>query len=183
MKRIITGCAILLFSFSAKSDVIYFPYQYSLVSYSAEFVYSYELATKIKSSTVFWGGAGIVGSFFYLDEPAAGIELAVERRRYFKPGQFNRFFISGYCGVAFMTDFQDRCDLGVVPGFKFNYKAQLTQYLIFEPYVSLSLPITLDLDYMEPYIPFPVVTIGIRLGIHTLRKNLEKNAPETSGAM
>jgi hypothetical protein len=96
MKRTLTILAFLLLSLSAKSDIIFLPYQYSLLCYSVEFTYGYELANKIKSSTVFWGGVGTVGSFFYLNGPRAGVELAAERRRYFKPEQYNHFFISGY---------------------------------------------------------------------------------------
>lgn len=112
-----------------------------------------------------------MGSFYYWDEPRAGIEFAVERRRYFKPEQFKGFFISGYIGAAYITDFGNNNDLGLVPGFKFNYKAQLSRKLVLEPYLGLSLPITLNMDHAEFYFPFPVATIGIRLGICTLKKN------------
>ena len=179
MKRTLTILAFLFLSLSAKCDVIYFPYQYSLICYSLEFTYSYELAKKIKSSTVFWGGVGTVGSFYYLDEPRAGIELAVERRRYFKPEQYKHFFISGYIGAAYMTDFGNTNDLGLVPGFKFNYKAQLSRSLVLEPYLGLSLPITLNMDDAEFYFPYPVATIGIRLGICTLKKNKMKTHSNT----
>ena len=171
MKRTFTILAFLLLSLSAKSDVIFFPYQYSILCYSVEFTYSYELANKIKSSTVFWGGVGTVGSFLYLDEPRAGLELAVERRRYFKSEHYKQFFISGYVGTAYMTDFANNNDIGLVPGFKLNYKAQLSKNLVLEPYLGLSLPLTLNLDNAEFYFPFPLATIGIRLGICTLKKN------------
>lgn len=170
MKRTLTILAFLLLSLSAKSDVIFFPYQYSLLCYSVEFTYSYEFANKIKSSTVLWGGVGIVGSFLYLDEPRAGIELAIERRRYFKSEQYKHLFISGYIGTAYMTDFTYNNDIGLVPGLKFNYKAQLPRNLVCEPYVGLSLPVTLNLDDMEFYFPFPIATVGVRLGICTLKR-------------
>jgi hypothetical protein len=170
MKKTLTILSFLFFTLTAKSDAIYFPYQYSLISYSAEFIYSYELAYKVKSSTAFWGGAGVVGSFFYLDEPRAGLEMAVERRRYFKPDLHQDFFISGYAGVSYMTDFANNNDMGFVPGFKFNYKAQLSEHLVLEPYVGLSLPFTMNLDAAEFYFPFPVATIGIRVGFCTLKK-------------
>jgi len=170
MKRTLTIIALFFLMLPAKCDVIFFPYQYSLVNYSIEFIYSYELAKKIKSSTVFWGGIGTVGSFYYLDEPVAGLEIAVERRRYFKPELYRKFFISGYIGAAYMTDFSDTYNLGLVPGFKFNYKAQLSKNLVFEPYVGLSLPITFDMIYEEFYVPFPMATIGIRLGICSMKE-------------
>ncbi|MBN1184799.1 MAG: hypothetical protein JXB49_21110 [Bacteroidales bacterium] len=169
IKRILAVSIFLFITSSAKSDVIFFPYQYSLINYSLEFVYSYELAKKEKISTVFWGGAGTVGSFFYLDKPVTGLEVAVERRRYFKPDLYKNFFISGYIGVAYMTDFKGTKDLGLVPGFKFNYKAQLSKNLVMEPYIGLSVPITMDMNYQDFYVPFPMATIGIRLGITTLK--------------
>jgi len=171
MKRTLIILAVLFLSLSAKCDVIFYPYQYALISYSVEFTYSYEIVKKIKSSTVFWGGVGTVGSLYYLNEPRAGLELAVERRRYFKPEQYKHFFISAYIGAAYMTDFGNNNDLGLVPGFKFNYKAQLSRSLVLEPYLGLSLPITLNLDHTGFYVPFPVATIGIRLGISKLKKS------------
>jgi len=170
IKKFYTVLIFILITSSAKCDVIFFPYQYSLINYSIEFVYSYELAKKVKSSTVLWGGAGAVGSFFYLDEPAAGLEIAIERRRYFKAEQYKGFFISGYLGAAYMTDFKYTHDLGLVPGFKFNYKAQLSKNLVMEPYIGLSVPITIDMNYKDFYFPFPMATIGIRLGITSLKK-------------
>jgi hypothetical protein len=175
MKRIFAVLCISIVTLSARCDVIFFPYQYALVSYSAEFIYSYEVAAKIKSSTVFWGGAGIVGSFIFLDEPCAGLEIAVERRRYFKSDQYRKLFISGYLGMALMTNFQDRYDLGFVPGFKLNYKSQLTEHLILEPYLGISLPITLNLDDSVFYFPLPVATIGIRFGLNTIKHNTYEN--------
>lgn len=133
MKRTITILAFLSITFFSKCDVIYFPYQYSLLCYSFELTYSFEIAKTDKISNVYWGGVGTVGSFVFLEEPRAGLELAVERRRYFKQEQYKHFFISGYFGAAYMTDFGNNNDLGLVPGFKFNYKAQLSRSLVIEP--------------------------------------------------
>ena len=164
MKKALIIIIFLFGSLSAKSDVIYFPYQYTLVSYSVEFIYSAEWVKKLKSSNVFWAGTGIVGSFFYMKKPTAGVEVAYERRFYFKPDLYNHFFISGYLGAAYMTNFKNINDVGIVPGFKLNYKAQLKKNLVLEPYVGLSLPVTVG------YLPFPVATVGLRLGICKLKK-------------
>jgi len=172
LRRILTVIVFLALSFSAKGDVIFFPYQYTYASYSAELVYSYEIANKAKSSTVFWGGMGVVGSFFYLEEPSFGFELALERRKYFNSNNFNKFFFSGYVGVAYMTNFRQQHDIGVVPGIKFNYKINLTKKLLLEPYIGASLPITLHMRNTGFYVPFPVATIGVRLGICTLKRNV-----------
>ena len=172
MKRTLIVFALFFLILPARCDVIFFPRYpnpYSLLNYSVEFIYSYELAKKIKSSTAFWGGFGYVGSII-LDEPTAGFEIAVERRRYFKSEQFKNFFISGYVGAAYMTNFSDRHDLGLVPGFKFNYKAPLWRSFVLEPYIGLSLPIAFDMSRKDFYFPLPAATIGIRLGICKLKK-------------
>ncbi len=169
MKRIISILAFLSFTLSAYSDVIYFPYQYSLISYSAELIYSSEKVNGDKRSTVLWGGIGGVGSFFYLDQPTLGLELAIEKRHYFKPEEFEHFFMSGYIGTAYMTNFNDISDIGIVPGIKINYKAQLSQKIILEPYISISLPISYSITYTSMYVPFPVATIGLRFGLCTLK--------------
>ena len=69
-----------------------------------------------------------------------------------------------------MTNFSDRHDLGLVPGFKFNYKAQLSNSIVLEPYVGLSLPFAYDISNKLYYFPLPAATIGIRLGICKLKK-------------
>lgn len=172
MKKILLLLIISIKTLSANCDVIYSPYQYTFFCYSAEFIYSYEKVKKPKNTTNFWCGAGIVGSFYYLGKPVYGLELAVEKRHYFKPDIFKNWFISAYVGTALMTNFNDIYNIGLVPGLKINYKAQLSQKLIIEPYLSLSLPITYDLIDTFTYVPFPVLTVGARFGISRLKKRL-----------
>jgi hypothetical protein len=172
MKKILTILAFLILSKIALADVIYFPYEYSLISYSLEVTYSLEKITKPSWSTVLWGGAGLVGSIFYWNHPTMGLEIAAEKRYYFKPELFRHFFLSGYLGTAFMTEFKFIADLGIVPGIKMNYKAQLNEKAVLEPYISLSLPVTYDLTSSSMYVPFPVVTVGIRFGICNLTRKI-----------
>lgn len=174
MKKTVLVFSFLSISLFARCDVIFFPIQYTLLAYSAELIYSYEQAVKDKSSNVLWGGAGCVGSFLMPDYPVAGFELAYERRRYFKPGEYERFFISGYLGTALMTNFNDICDIGIVPGFKINYKARLAPKTILEPYISVSLPLSYSVKDTHIWIPFPVATIGIRLGFSNLKKDRKR---------
>lgn len=174
MKKTVFIFFFLFISLFARCDVIYFPIQYTLFAYSAELILSFEQAVKDRSSNVLWGGAGCVGSFLMPDQPAAGFEFAYERRRYFKPGEYEHFFISGYLGTALMTNFNDMCDIGIVPGFKINYKARLAPNTIMEPYISVSLPLSYSLKYNEMWFPFPVATIGIRLGFSNLKKERKK---------
>lgn len=169
MKRILIVVLFLSATIIAYCDVIFYPTQKSFLSYSAELIYSFEKVNKPKTATSLWGGLGVVGSFNNLSEPAAGLEVAIERRHYFQENAFKHFFISGYLGAAYMTDFDYISDFGIVPGFKLNYKGQLTPQTVIEPYVSLSLPFTWETDDFDRYIPLPVITVGIRVGLCNLK--------------
>ena len=169
MKKIALLLIVTIKTLSANCDAIFFPIQYSVFCYSAELIYSFENAKKPKKTTNYWVGMGVVGSFYYLDIPVYGLELAVEKRHYFKPDKFKHFFVSAYLGTAYMTDFNQISNFGLIPGLKINYKAQITQKVIFEPYLSLSLPITCDVKDRFVYVPFPALTIGARFGISKLR--------------
>jgi hypothetical protein len=169
MNRILIAALFLFLTISAYCDVIYYPPQKSFLSYSAELIYSFEKVNKPKTTTSLWGGLGVVGSFSNLAEPAAGLEVAIERRHYFQENTFKHFFISGYLGAAYMTDFNYISDFGIVPGFKLNYKGQLSPQTVIEPYVSLSVPFTWETEDFDGYIPLPVITVGIRLGLCNLK--------------
>src|SRR5512133_1223872 len=117
MKRILIAALFLLPTLIAYCDVIFYPTQKSFLSYSAELIYSFEKVNKPKTTTSLWGGFGCVGSFNNFTEPAAGLEVAIERRHYFQENTFKHFFISGYLGAAYMTDFNLISDFGIVPGF------------------------------------------------------------------
>ena len=175
MKKAIIFILLLVKTSTANCDVIYFPYQYTIFCYSAELIYSFEKVKKTKNTTNYWGGIGVVGSFYFLEEPTYGLELAIEKRHYFQQDKFKSFFISAYIGTAYMTDFKYISDIGIVPGIKINYKAQISKKLILEPYLSLSLPITYDLKGSYRYTPFPAMTIGARFGLGKLKnKNMPK---------
>jgi hypothetical protein len=176
MKKAIVILLLLCKSFSAKSDVIYFPYQYALFCYSIEGVFNYEIAKKPKNTTSIWIGAGCVGSFFYIGQPFFGIECAIERRHYFKSDEFKKFFISGYIGTAYVSDFKDLSSLGIIPGFKINYKSQNEPKTLVEPYLGLSFPISFNLEASVMNYTFPVLTVGVRFGGSKLKIRLR---PET----
>ena len=165
MKKILILFAFLFTTLEANCDVIFFPYQYSGISYSAEVIYSVERLNSAKNTTNIWIGIGCVGSFLFLDQPAAGFEFAFEKRHYFQPEKFKHFSISGYIGAAFMTNLDDINDVGLVPGFKINYKAQISPKIILEPYISLSVPICYNIVDESGYVPFPVLTVGVRFGL------------------
>jgi hypothetical protein len=168
MNRIIILVILISKTLSGFSDVIFFPHQYAAFCYSAEFIYSLEKTKKSKNSSVLWGGIGCVGSFAYFDHPTYGLELALEKRHYFKSDKYKYFFISAYIGTAIMSDFKYAHDIGIVPGLKFNYKTQISQKAIFEPYLSLSLPIMYDFKEKVGFFPIPVLTIGVRFGLEKL---------------
>jgi len=169
MKKLILLLGILLNVSFAKGDVIFYPRQITLLSYSTELIGSFEQANNAKNSTCLWGGIGCVGSFYYMDQPTLGFELAIEQRHYFKADQFRNFFISAYIGTAFMTDYKYISDFGIVPGIKINYKIQTTPKTVLEPYISLSVPIVWDTDTFSSYVALPVITIGVRFGLCILK--------------
>jgi len=169
MKRILVAVIFLSTTLNVFCDVIFYPKQKSFLSYSAELVYSFEKVNKPKTTTCLWGGFGCVGSFNNFTEPAAGLEVAIERRHYFQENTFKHFFISGYLGAAYMTDFDYISDFGIVPGFKLNYKGQLSPQTVIEPYVSLSIPFTWETEDFDRYNTLPVITVGIRVGLCNLK--------------
>lgn len=135
----------------------------------------YDEAGMGRWSTSLWAGIGTVGSFAALyDPPAAGAELAVEKRFYFKPGAYKHFFISGYAGIAYMGYVKSMNFMGIVPGLKINYKAHLSGSFILEPYLGVSMPVPYDLEDRTILTPFPVATIGLRIGFSTLKRRPAK---------
>jgi len=169
MKKTVFIILLLVISGSAKCDVIYFPYPFTGICYSAELIYSFENFRKAKNTTNYWVGCGIVGSVVFTSEkPLFGMEAAIEKRHYFRPEKFRHFFVSAYLGGAYMTDFGSFSSIGLVPGLKVNYKANLTSDLVLEPYISFSLPITHELTKYPDTIAFPAVTFGARFGFNRL---------------
>ena len=155
----------------ARCDAIFFPLQYSLFCYSGEAVYSFEKVKSDKKTTSYWTGIGCVGSIFYPLHPVLGIEAAVEKRHYFRPGIYERFLFSYYLGTAYMTNFGDISDIGIIPGAKITYKASRSGNLVIEPYAGLSMPLAFNLEYLQPRITLPTVTLGVRFGINVLSNN------------
>jgi hypothetical protein len=177
MKKIVLVFILLMVSTShANCDVIYFPYPFTGICYSLEATYSYERIKKPHATTTYWGGFGRVGSIFEeYNERIYGLEAAVERRYYFQSNKFKHFFLSAYLGTAFMTEFDNFSSMGLVPGLKVNYKANLFSNFILEPYISLSLPITHELTKYPDTIAFPALTFGARFGFEKLKdKRLNK---------
>ncbi|OGM10392.1 hypothetical protein A2Z67_01670 [Candidatus Woesebacteria bacterium RBG_13_36_22] len=153
----------------AYSDVIFFPRPYVAFCYSAELTLSLENTIKPKSSRAWWAGVGAVGPFTFASIPTYGLEIATEKRHYFKPDIYKDFFFSTYCGAALMSDFNLANDIGIVPGLKFNYKASITKNLFLEPYLSLSLPLMYDFKAKVYLFPQPVITLGARIGLIKLK--------------
>lgn len=162
--------AILLFVFafnSAKCDVIpYWLNHYALIGYSFEGIISYEKLIDYNTTWNYWAGGGIVGSALYLNEPAFGIEGAIEWRLYFKRDKFSGLNCSMYLGTSLMYNNQEKLNLGVLPGLKLTHKSLINGKVLVEPYVSLSFPISYNLTHTHPWMPFPVATIGLRVGMH-----------------
>lgn len=165
IKKYSLAIILSLYTLAGSADVIFFPRQYSLFCYSAEFTLSLEKSVKQKATNTLWGGVGCVGSFYYFNQPVVGLEIAYERRHYFKADLYKNLFISSYLGTALMTDFDNTKYIGIVPGFKINYKAIIKNNFLIEPYLSLSVPFIYDFPDIEGYVPFPVLTLGTRIGL------------------
>jgi hypothetical protein len=180
MKKAILIIFLLILSRSAKCDVIYFPYPFTGPCYSAELIYSIENFKKDKNTTNYCAGFGFVGSMIFTSEkPTFGLEVAIERRHYFRPEKYKHFFVSAYLGGAFMTDFGSFSSIGLVPGVKINYKANVITNLVLEPYFGFSVPITYELTKYRETLAFPALTFGVRLGFNKLndrRLKIENNA-------
>jgi hypothetical protein len=172
MKKVTFLLLFSITSLSSRCDVITFP---DFFCYSAELIYSFEKIKKPRNTTSYWGGVGCVGGLGYHNAGQSyGLEIAVEKRHYFKPDNFKTFFISAYLGSALMTEFESSSRICLVPGIKINYKVKITNELVLEPYFSISLPITHELTrYNENYV-FPALTFGARFGINKLKDKRSK---------
>lgn len=172
MKKSVISLILISISVASYSDVIFYtPYHngHNQLCYSSELIYSYERAKKSNWTTVFWGGVGCVGSLKSICNPSYGLEIAVEKRLYFQKDNYKHFFASAYIGSACMTDFRGASDLGLIPGIKINYKAEISKKLLLEPYISLSYPLSYDLKESTGIKPVPVVTLGARFGLFKLK--------------
>jgi len=174
MKKTTILIAFLFVAISGRCDVIFFPYEYTVMSYSAELISCSEKVKTSRNTAVFWGGIGFVGPLYNFDKPFYGLELAFEKRHYFKPETFSHFFFSGYIGAAYMTDFKYFHDIGIVPGIKINFKACISAKTILEPYISLAVPVCYNLADRSGYVPFPVLTVGARFGLCKLKNGSGK---------
>ena len=172
MKRNLAILLLALLPLPGYCDAIFTPLQYNFLSYSGELIYSLEKIKKAKNTTCYWAGAGIVGSLYTPVRPIFGLELAVEKRYYFKPDYYKHFFLSGYLGAAYMNNFEGLNFIGLIPGLKINYKAQLSKIFFIEPYISLSVPIACDVKFESVFVPIPILTVGARIGISTLLKKI-----------
>jgi hypothetical protein len=169
MKKYLTLIIVLLLIQKAKSDVVQPAYQYTLLNYSIKGIYSYEVAKKEKTSLLFSGGVGIVSPFFAIYEPVFGVEFLMEKRSYFKPKDYQGFFISGYLGVEYTrreSEFIN--DFALIPGFKLSRKSVISSNLVIEPHLGLSYPIPFNI-YDGFYFPLPLATIGLRMGFCKLK--------------
>jgi hypothetical protein len=169
MRKAILIIFLLIISRSVKCDVLFFPYPFTGPCYSAELIYGFENFKKAKNTTNYWAGFGVVGSMLLTSEkPTFGLEAAIERRHYFKPDRYKHFFISAYLGSAFMIEFRSFSTIGIVPGVKINYKANVTTNLVLEPYLGFSVPITHELTRYRETLASPAITFGLRFGFNKL---------------
>jgi hypothetical protein len=170
MKKTIVILILILHSIASKCDVIFYPqYRHDRLCYSTELIYSFEKTKKAYGTTVFWLGAGCVGSLKNISQNSYGLEIALEKRLYLQKNYYKHFFLSAYIGSAYMTDFNDASNFGIIPGIKINYKAEISKKLFLEPYISLSYPLSYDLRESNGIKPMSVVTVGARFGLFKIK--------------
>jgi hypothetical protein len=172
MKKIIFIVLLISTTFSANCDVFFGFAPHA--AYSFDFIYSYEKVKKIKSSTVFWGGIGVLRDGFD-DMTSYGLELGVEKRHYFQSEKYNHFCISSSLSTTYMRNiiygqFSGN-SIGIIPGFKLNYKAQISRSAFLEPYISISFPFMIDLKHNIDFLEIPMFTVGARIGFVKLKKD------------
>ena len=144
----------------------YWLHHYALIGYSFEGIICYEKVVYPRTTWNCWVGGGIVGSAIYLNEPAFGIEGAIERRLYFKRDKFSGLNLCWYLGTSLMYNNQEKLNLAFLPGLKLTHKSLINGKVLVEPYLSHAFPISYNLTHTHPWMPFPVATIGLRVGLH-----------------
>ena len=166
------------------ADVIFTPYpDNGLIALSIEGIASYELPFSDYNTVNFWGGAGFVSSVVQGFPPATGGELAVEVRQYFNKSTYDKIHFSLYGGLAFMrypqfyhnrlTSYQSA--VGFVPGIKMTWKFRCNDWLVTEPYLSISKPLYADdFSHLREAFANPetglAVTLGVRIGFNKIWK-------------
>jgi len=176
MKKLFLTIFISSFGLIAKCDIIFNPLYLSPLSYSIEGIIEYERPLSEFKTINYWGGVGFVGNAFEPKYPAFGIELGIEKRKYFK-SNYKGLNFDLYFGTAFMIsrDFHfgpiNRYGkfLGFIPGIKITQKSLISNNFVLEPYISFSIPFYSRLD--DRIFPrfYPCLTIGTRIGISILK--------------
>jgi len=90
MKKLTFLLLFSITSLSSRCDVISFR---DFCCYSAELIYSFEKIKKLRNTTSYWGGVGCVDGLGYHNAGQSyGLEIAIEKRHYFKPDNYNFFY-------------------------------------------------------------------------------------------
>ncbi len=169
MRTIIAIFATVVFSLTAprvKADAAPpLPLMLLLPSLSLEGLVSVEPPLTSHLSFLVWGGmAGIwtIGTDIALAEP----EVALEGRVYFTKDQHRGWNFGVYVGSAYIINHHY---VTLTPGIKIAWKYQdrELQFLVVEPYFSLSAPFYYDLDEKKRdgffYAMLPAMTFGLRI--------------------
>ena len=134
MRKLLIVLLLVFASKSAKCDMIpYWLHHYALIGYSFEGIICYEKVVYPRTTWNCWVGGGIVGSAIYLNEPAFGIEGAIERRLYFKRDKFSGLNLCWYLGTSLMYNNQEKLNLAFLPGLKLTHKSLINGKVLVEP--------------------------------------------------
>ncbi|HYW96460.1 MAG TPA: hypothetical protein VE870_12780 [Bacteroidales bacterium] len=184
MRRLLIILLLALISNHLAADVIFTPYpDNGLIALSFEGIASYELPFSDFNTVNFWGGAGFISSVIRGFPPATGGEIAVEVRQYFNTLTYDKIHFSLYSGLAYMRYplfYHDRLVnyrsvVGFVPGLKMTWKFRANDWLVTEPYLSISKPLYADdFSHLSKAFGNPepglAVTLGVRIGFNKIRK-------------
>jgi hypothetical protein len=182
-----TVLVILLLNLFLRSeaDVIYSPSTETGAALSLEGIVSYEIAFSAMNSINIWGGGGFVFPLNNFLHPAYGNEAALEVRQYFSRNSFKNFNLGLYAGLAYMSIpemynglvVSRKASAGFVPGIKITYKQPVTEKLVAEPYISLSLPFYDEYFsniFSENRDKGVMVTVGVRIGFNHVKNLVRK---------
>ena len=173
MKKFIILLLLFLKFSAGHSDNYFLPVRYTGFFSSAELAAIYEWTRNPGNTLGASAGFSFVDPLCNKDHPVGIVQLMLEGRQYLESSNFRHFFISGFLSAVYVTDFTRVKNVGIIPGLKINYKSQISNSLVLEPYLGLSLPFICDIENFNPSLPFPALTIGIRFGFSKIMDKLK----------
>ena len=163
MNKVIVLIIFTLIPLTGHCDIYYLPVRYTGFFISADLLYGIEKIKNANNTLGVWAGISMEEPVYNSHHPVGITGFAIEGKQYLEPEHYDHFFVSGYLSVVFVTDLNNVANLGLNPGLRFGYKSLISDRLILEPYLDLSLPLIYDMDHQNTSLPFSALTIGVRI--------------------